>query len=98
MQRRSSEEDKMRHHSMEEDPFFYQLDLSNYQESLETDRHMMPMGEYGMETANVVRTSYKGRNDNFQKEAQNDEDQMIISGDSIDRFLKSNNSGVEHPI
>ena len=36
---------------------------------------------------------YKGRNDGFPKEFQHgDEDQMIISGDSIDRFLKSNDS------
>ena len=79
----------MNQHSTEEDPFFYQLDLSNYQESLETERHMMPMHEH--DKTNIVRNQYKGRNDdNFQKEVQHDEDQMIISGDSIDRFLKSN--------
>jgi len=28
-------------------------------------------------------------NDSYHQDAQNDEDQMIISGDSIDRYLKS---------
>ena len=42
--RKSSEDERLhRQHSHEEDPFFYNLDLSNYQDSLETDRHLAPV-------------------------------------------------------
>ena len=56
----------------------YQVDLTHYNESQETDRYQQRSGEWeGLQRG---------------KDTQRDEDQMIISKDSIDRFLKYNDT------